>query len=128
MQEGGGGMTAKLVWTNPDPTAYFSAQTISLDLSDAKYVIIKYTPNYQQPTYFYESIIDLSISNKIALGSPNRIYNDGSVNMINCYARYGTVSSSGITFTVAYYSTNTTGNCSIPYQIYKITDDITFES
>lgn len=42
----GGGMEATLLWTNPAPTSTFAAQTVALDLSDCKFVLIEYSQDY----------------------------------------------------------------------------------
>ena len=43
---GGGGMEATLLWTNPSPTSAFAAQTVALDLSGYKFVLIEYSQDY----------------------------------------------------------------------------------
>lgn len=43
---GGGGMDATLLWTNPAPTSTFAAQTVALDLSGYKFVLIEYSQDY----------------------------------------------------------------------------------
>ena len=43
---GGGGMDATLLWTNPAPTSAFAAQTVALDLSAYKFVLIEYSQDY----------------------------------------------------------------------------------
>ena len=43
---GGGGMDATLLWTNPAPTSTFAAQTVALDLSAYKFVLIEYSQDY----------------------------------------------------------------------------------
>ena len=43
---GGGGMDATLLWTNPAPTSTFAAQTVVLDLSGYKFVLIEYSQDY----------------------------------------------------------------------------------
>lgn len=42
----GGGMEATLLWTNPSPTSTFAAQTVAVDLSDCKFVLIEYSQDY----------------------------------------------------------------------------------
>lgn len=43
---GGGGMEATLLWTNSAPTSTFAAQTVAIDLSDCKFVLIEYSQDY----------------------------------------------------------------------------------
>ena len=43
---GGGGMDATLLWTNSTPDASFAQQTISMDLSGYRFVLIEYTGRY----------------------------------------------------------------------------------
>lgn len=43
---GGGGMDATLLWTNSAPTSTFAAQTVAIDLSDCKFVLIEYSQDY----------------------------------------------------------------------------------
>lgn len=42
----GGGMEATLLWTNSAPTSTFAAQTVAIDLSDCKFVLIEYSQDY----------------------------------------------------------------------------------
>lgn len=46
IQAGGGGMEASLLWTNSAPTTTFAPQTVSIDLSDCKFVLIEYSMDY----------------------------------------------------------------------------------
>ena len=43
---GGGGMDATLLWTNSSPADSFAAQTIAIDLSGYRFVLIEYTGRY----------------------------------------------------------------------------------
>lgn len=43
---GGGGLDATLLWTNSTPAAAFTAQTLSMDLSGYRFVLIEYTGRY----------------------------------------------------------------------------------
>lgn len=102
-----------LLWENPSPTSDFSAQTISLDLSSYKYIILNVRLDYG----------DIESTNIICLKElPSRI---NSTRTTLSY-RYVTVSDTGVEFRDARY-TNTLGGSAtvdnkfaIPYRIYGI--------
>lgn len=105
----------ELLWTNSSPTSSFAAQTISLDLSDYAYVVIKMgvdTANLDHVCNFI-ALID---------GGATRCEFSSRVIMF----RDATVTTSGVSFgvnaTVSSYNgtVNNTNTNSIPLYIYGV--------
>lgn len=98
----------KLLWTNPSPASSFSAQTISLNLSDYDCVEIEtyLSPNGMTTTRLTE------------VGKMGEVGGLGSAG--DRYARMATVSATGITFTEGKTNGTTNNANAIPYKIYGI--------
>lgn len=106
----------KLLWTNPNPSAEFAAQTISLDLSSYKEVLLV----YRLGTYWNEldSVLITEFDATYALHTPGY---DGRISKRNVIMK-----SSGATFSAAGYynqyatasSYGTDNKLKVPYKIY----------
>ena len=110
---GGGGTVTKetLIWSNPSPTSNFGAQTISLDLSDAKAIAIQSRAWLNDPT----------LSDKVCaivgdVGFEVRIYVQTSGIM---YYRDAKASKTGVQFSVG-SGNGTVAGC-VPMYIWKYT-------
>ena len=100
----------KLLWTNPNPTASFSAQTISLDLSNYDEVEI------EAKQLASGTIIQLC---RVGIGKQTKcLFRDGNAN--NFYTRTFVVSASSIQFGDAYYNSTVTNTDCVPVAIYGI--------
>lgn len=100
-----------LLWTNPTPTASFGAQKISVDLSNAKGVIIECMISYntQMPnirTLIYKRETQFGIGFTAGTTPTSR----------NVTA----VDDDGVTFATAYSGTAEAATALIPYKIYAI--------
>lgn len=98
----------ELLWTNPKPNSNFAAQTIPLDLSEYKYVIVT-TKHKVDVDYLPRTAVIVPVgdySNLIGLGKTNS-WEERTV-------RYARASSSGVYFTLAYWGGDS------PYQNYVI--------
>ena len=106
-----------LLWTNPNPTSSFSAQTISLDLSKYDAVEVVFKRYTSQAIYSTQTLLEKGI--KFALGTTT----DETFRYRTC-----SFSNSGVTFDTPQYMpsygswnpTATNNNCEIPYKIYGI--------
>ena len=107
-----------LLWTNENPTAAFAAQTISLDLSEYKYVIIVVKQN-TNGDYYPRCNIILPVSASYENGWEPTIGTNGS--KIN---RLVMVDLNGIWISDATGSSGTYNNVDIPYKIYGIKGDL----
>ena len=96
----------ELLWTNPNPTSNFSAQTVELDLSEYTYVGITCRASTSVPGKRSELIFLANKGYVIELV--------GWDSSINSY-RHATASEEGVTFTVV-----TGANYCIPTHIYGI--------
>lgn len=100
----------KLLWTNPNPTSSFAAQTISLDLSDYDEVEI------EAKQLASGSIIQLC---RVGIGKQTKcLFRDGNAN--NFYTRTFIVSASSVQFGDAYYNATLTNTDCVPTAIYGI--------
>ena len=107
-----------LLWTNPNPTSSFSAQTISLDLS--KYDMVEISAFYSV-TEDVNKMLTTSIIPTNSLGSVSSQKGNGTA-FAN---RKVTLSSQSIAFTACtqHYDTTSRDNmntCCVPYKIYGI--------
>lgn len=112
----------ELLWTNPNPTSAFAAQTVALDLSNYKTVAIKYkgstgeaTPHIAYAFYSVGDTIDVTSGSINACG-----YNaDGSVKI--SFGRNLSITTTGITFGKGFRgSTTMSSSLGIPVEIYGI--------
>ena len=106
-----------LLWTNPNPTSSFSAQTISLDLS--KYDMVEIVFKQYAINPFFST-------NKTEVGKGGRLFTYGYEDAKELDGRSYTVSTTGISFRTGYSAmisassgTATDGQC-VPYKIYGI--------
>lgn len=102
-----------LLWTNSSPTAVFSAQTISLDLSDYNEVEIEWLHNTGEQRS--------RLFNKGEVGASGLLFTVRT-DSFAVQLRQFSSSASGITFTGGYVGTNAASydNHCIPYKIYGI--------
>lgn len=113
--EGSSSEYRKLLWTNPSPTSAFSAQTVSLDLSNYDDVEVEFMCwNTEQQEM---------ASVTVAIGASGRMVSPLAV----CAFRKFSVTSTGVAFETAqaypYYGNwalATQNNACIPYHIYGI--------
>lgn len=108
--ESGGGLTLDLLWTNPNPSSNFGAQTISIDLSGYLLVLIEQDP-------FNNGSLDVAIG---LIGSEMKMFCLANTNTNRNGARNLTVSSTGITFSACTYNGATNNGYSIPLRIFGI--------
>lgn len=110
---GGGGSSWTLLWTNPNPSSTFAAQTVPINLSSWHLIAILAKP---QETGSTTSVFLAAVGTDNILSVPNI----GSTQYF--YKRNATISSSGVTFSTGYRNTNGTtgtGYC-IPTAIYGL--------
>ena len=106
-----------LLWTNPNPTSSFSAQTISLDLSKYDAVEVVFNQHKQNLTLVTQKIRIRGVANTCGntnfgyFVSRNLTFKDGGVTFTNglYYGKYNT-----------YSSLATDNDFLIPYKIYGI--------
>lgn len=60
MPEGDGGMQMELLWTNANPTSQFGSQTIEIDLSDYRFVIVHYSRATTQNVEDYTQLLTVN--------------------------------------------------------------------
>lgn len=102
-----GGMQMDLLWTNPNPTKTFSAQTVSLDLSLYDLVLVRASVYYTSVAYV--SAVVGRIGERITLMAPTGT---------GVAYRYANITSTGVSFETAQQSTN--NQHAIPQEIYGI--------
>lgn len=107
------GITMTLLWTNPDPTSNFAAQTVSLDLAEYNAVLITYTA--QANSTRFGSAIGLIDGNNyfVTIGIDSTANN-------YIYKRGAAADNSGVTFTTGYRDTTSSTGYAIPLYIYGI--------
>ena len=106
-----------LLWTNPNPTSSFSAQTISLDLSKYDMVEVVFK-QYASNPFFSTS--------KTEVGKSGKLFSYGYEDVREMDGRSYKVSTTGVSFQVGYSAmisassgTAADGQC-VPYKIYGI--------
>ena len=114
---GGGGLSLELLWENPNPSAAFAAQTISLNLSgyNAVLVVAITTPlektnpecGFTTAFGFVDSDYDLHL-------------NWGSAGTNRVATRKASISSTGVSFLAGRYNNATKNDYTVPYRIYGI--------
>ena len=112
LPSGGGGSWTEL-WTNPDPTSNFAAQTVSVDLSAWTWIAIRIIPNTNNDgdeTQF------AMVGRSTILEASNYGSNQYK------YMRKATVSTSGVQFSTGYRNTTGTSGTgyAIPQAIYGV--------
>ena len=103
---------AELLWSNASPTSVFSAQTISLDLSNYDYILIEGLRSISYPN---DKTKVLSLCPKGQTVNYS-VSSDGTTD--NGAARTVTVSNAGVTFSNAHSSGSTQNYFAIPLKIY----------
>lgn len=115
-QSGGGGSSGgiemTLLWTNPNPTSTFAAQTVALDLSD--YDAVGINLKWHKGV---ENFIPMMILPK---GAERWQLFQAATDVNRTGGRFATFVSSGIAFTNATYNGSSTNDYAIPYKIYGI--------
>ncbi len=107
-----GGVKMDLLWTNPNPTSSFSAQTISLDLSEYQLVFVVCKGDTTGTNY------------TTALAEFNTLTQIGTINGYTRFRAF-TATATGVQFGGGYkqtsYSNDGSDNsATIPYHIYGI--------
>lgn len=107
---GGGGVTVTLVWTNPNPTSNFAAQTLSLDLSgyDAVAIVSRQAGNTDRVSWDFALIGETIVT---------QVKNMASATI---YGRSAEATSSGIVFGNGYAGSTAGATNAIPVKIYGI--------
>lgn len=100
-----GGVKMDLLWTNPNPTSSFSAQTVTCDTSYSMYLVDCRTANNST-----------NIVSNMFVNGTSFCVNNGT----NSISRNATVGANGITFSDGYLGGNANNNMVIPYHIYGI--------
>lgn len=93
---GGNSSAPVLLWTNSNPTSDFSAQTISVDLSNYEYILIKFK-NTLNDGYTYETIFRTDNNLRQAIAGATSVSPSPQI-----YIRSFVLSSSQINFIDAY--------------------------
>lgn len=101
-----------LLWTNSDPTANFSAKTVSIDLSDYDAVLIYFFANANMTRQ------DSVIIRKASGGGGLLVTSVEGSGVIR--TRTAVVSASGVQFGTGYSGTSSAAASCIPYKIYGI--------
>ena len=105
-----------LLWTNPSPSSAFNPQTISLDLSQYKYVVITYKTYSSHDTTDRGSVfLPLWVGfGCLVVGKPSDAF----------FSRTFTLSSTGVSFYIGGYvnasSASDTPDACIPLKIYGV--------
>ena len=102
----------KLLWTNPSPTSAFSAQTISLDLSEYDDVEVEFK------VYPSEDVVNVASAGIGEVGVCSTVRTDTWLTQ----ARTFTVSATGVAFSDCRLGSNASvyNNHSVPLKIYGI--------
>lgn len=109
-----------LLWTNPNPTSVFSAQTLDVDLSQYDYVKIIYneTSITNKDGISYFKILDIPTS--LTTHHQYGICDSGGSSAIDIYGRCIWNNNGKIAFSDAKYGGNVTNTYCIPKRIYGI--------
>lgn len=117
---GGSDEAPTLLWTNPDPTSAFSAQTVALDLSPYKSVCVEYRASTTSTNFsfaFY-SVGDVVTIDEII--RPIKCAGYGSTSGVLGISRSLSVTTSGIDFGTGYQGSNSGSSKAIPHRIWGI--------
>ena len=108
------GITMKVLWENPNPTAEFAAQTINVNLSGYTHYEVLFALNSA-------SYKDLQLSTGIVPIDKRAFlcYGWGDVNTVGT-RNVSAITSNSIAFTVGYYNKATNNSYVIPIAIYGI--------
>lgn len=109
-----------LLWTNPNPTSAFAAQTLSIDLSGYESIIIQ-AKGWQPVTTYtpLKILIPKDGKQHTIIGNQNDFDGKMSTYEYTWYARGVTVTDDSIVFTTGYVTGSSTGTgACIPLEIY----------
>jgi hypothetical protein len=112
----------KLLWTNPNPTSSFTAQTIRINLNNFKAVLIESKAFKDHSNTLVQSFVGMKgVTLDIYCGGANGAGTSGTVMTSN---RNATISATGVSFSSGWYhivsgSAQDDRHC-IPYHIYGI--------
>lgn len=112
------GGKAKLLWTNPSPSSAFSAQTVSLDLSQYDSILIELLIDTANQKVTSKTLIKIGDSN-IACGRSNSSTDTGAARIVT------SVTKNSIVFGNCLLNSAVNNGCGIPYKIYGA--KLTFE-
>lgn len=111
-------LSPTLIWTNPNPTSNFAAQTIEMNLSSYKYIIVLTNPA-PTVTYLPRSSAIIPVTETCPTNQA-RTASTGSGLFRNICA-----TGTGITISAAYTTSNSAQNDrTIPYKIYGIRGEL----
>lgn len=111
---GGGGGAISLLWTNPNPTATFAAQTVTVDLSGYTAVLIKTLNDRTSNTPQYHTEL-------VFVGDSSVCYSSNANTTAYQYKRQADVTTSGVTFGGGFRNTSAGSGYAIPQNIYGVT-------
>lgn len=120
---GGGGSSGgfwELLWTNPNPTSPFAAQTISLDLSNVQEVNLVIQHDLSASAEWHYTIPQMVSAGKQAFVAVQGVGGSGTIGAIR---RIFAVSATGVEFEVGQNKNGTSApstdnSVGIPLQIY----------
>ena len=104
----GGGVQMTLLWTNPDPTANFSAQTVQGDFSGYDFFIV------------FFSFTSCGNCGASICGKTNKYSISGKAASGTAYSRYVTFSSAGAVFETGYAGSSSGAGYAIPLEIVGV--------
>lgn len=109
-----GGMSGgvKLLWTNPNPTSSFGAQTVALDLSKYIFVYILLVPEGSDTGY----VGQLCKIGETQILISSLVNNSSAF----CRVRKVTITTTGLKFQTGYAGTSGSGDLCKPYKIYGL--------
>ena len=107
------GITVEKLWTNPSPGSAFSAQTVSLDLSEYSYILIHLIHNSDNDYGVNMFFTPVRVGYKETCA--NKASSTG-----NMVGRTATVSTTGVTFTTGYNNSTSGTKYAVPCVIYGI--------
>ena len=115
----------ELLWTNPNPTSAFAAQTVSLDLSNYKSVCIEYVQNstssakcYPKAFYAVGDTVSVPASNATQQAYIGGAYGRSGASYST--ARVLSITTTGIVFGTGYAQTGAGSGYGVPQRIWGI--------
>lgn len=119
----GGSGKPKLLWTNPNPSAAFGAQTVSVDLKKYTGVIIKFYDTHTVQRYIYVPKVAITSDNCPAVVNPGDTFwrpSSAQVRLVTA------ISDSSVTFARGRFVSDDTTNDNVlkPLAIYGVKWDI----
>lgn len=101
------------LWTNPNPTSNFAAQTVSLDLSAWSVLCVTYITATGQSRFASAIVFKDGNNYYVTVGIPSTSNN-------YYYKRGAAATDSGVTFTNGYQNTTAGADYAIPQKIYGV--------